>query len=404
MEEGTDLKRWMLRALPLLLAAGLCLLGGCGAPVGNGDTGPSGEPASVQTPQTDTRADADPRAAMEETAERMLERMTLEEKVGQMFFVRCPEENAAADVQNYALGGVLLFGRDFDGRTYGEVRALTDGLQRSAKIPLLIGTDEEGGTVVRASADPHLRRSKFLSPQALYAQGGMDAVTADAAEKSSFLLGLGVNVNFAPVCDVSTDPADFIYARTLGQDAETTAEYVGDVTAVMARSGIGAVLKHFPGYGNNADTHTGVAVDGRPYETFAQSDFLPFRAGASSSNAAVLVSHNIVECMDDALPASLSPAVHELLRTELSFDGVVMTDDLAMDALARYTSDGTVAVLAVQAGNDMLVTTDYQSQIPQVIAAVENGEISTARIDEAVTRVLLWKMRLGLIDGETGAP
>lgn len=395
------MKRWILYAMPFFIALALCLLNGCGAPT---ESAPSSDVPPVQTAPVQTAQPGNgTRKEMEQRSAQMLENMTVEEKVGQLFFVRCPEENAAEDVQTYHLGGVLLFGRDFEGRTYGEVRGLTDSLQSGAKIPLLIGADEEGGTVVRASSNSALRRSKFASPQTLYAQGGMDAITADAAEKSSFLLGLGVNVNFAPVCDVSTDPADFIYGRTLGQDAETTAEYVGSVTAVMECSGIGAVLKHFPGYGNNVDTHTGIAVDKRPYETFAQSDFLPFRAGVTAGNAAVLVSHNIVECMDDTLPASLSPAVHEALRTELSFDGVVMTDDLAMDALDQYSSDGTVAVLAIQAGNDMLVTTDYQSQIPQVIQAVENGSISQERIDEAVTRVLVWKMDLGLIDAEGGA-
>ena len=230
--------------------------------------------------------------------------------------------------------------------------------------------------------------------------GGMEAVAADAAEKSSFLLGLGINVNFAPVCDVSTDSGDFIYDRAFGQDAAATSDYAETVTAAMDAAGIGAVMKHFPGYGDNVDTHTGIAVDQRPYETFETSDFLPFAAGMTSPTAAVLVSHNIVVSMDETLPASLSPEVHRVLREELGFTGVAMTDDLAMDALAQYSADGSAAVLAVQAGNDMIVTTDYESQIPAVIAAVEDGRISEERLDEAVTRVLAWKIRLGLIAPE----
>ena len=320
--------------------------------------------------------------------------------MGQLFFVRCPETGAAEDVAAYHLGGVLLFGRDFEGKTYGQVRAETDGLQAAADIPLLIGVDEEGGTVVRASANRHLRAEKFPSPQALYRDGGMEAIAADAAEKSSFLLGLGINVNFAPVCDVSTDSGDFIYDRAFGQDAAATSDYAETVTAAMDAAGIGAVMKHFPGYGDNVDTHTGIAVDQRPYETFETSDFLPFAAGMTSPTAAVLVSHNIVVSMDETLPASLSPEVHRVLREELGFTGVAMTDDLAMDALAQYSADGSAAVLAVQAGNDMIVTTDYESQIPAVIAAVEDGRISEERLDEAVTRVLAWKIRLGLIAPE----
>ena len=165
----------------------------------------------------------------------------------------------------------------------------------------------------------------------------------------------------------------------------------------MDAAGIGSVLKHFPGYGNNVDTHTGIAVDERPYETFVESDFLPFEAGIAAGADSVLVSHNIVGSMDSTLPASLSPEVHRVLREELGFSGVVLTDDLAMDAVEAYAEDGSVAVLAVLAGNDMIITTDYRTQIPLVIAAVEEGTIAESAIDQAVSRVLGWKYDLGLL-------
>ena len=383
----------ILFAAALAAALGL-LLAGCGAPAETPEPSGGGETPAVEGPAPQSAP------TEEEIAAALAADMTTEEKVGQLFFVRCPETGAAEDVAAYHPGGVLLFGRDFEGKTYGQVRAETDGLQAAADIPLLIGVDEEGGTVVRASANRHLRAEKFPSPQALYRDGGMEAIAADAAEKSSFLLGLGINVNFAPVCDVSTDSGDFIYDRAFGQDAAATSDYAETVTAAMDAAGIGAVMKHFPGYGDNVDTHTGIAVDQRPYETFETSDFLPFAAGMTSPTAAVLVSHNIVVSMDETLPASLSPEVHRVLREELGFTGVAMTDDLAMDALAQYSADGSAAVLAVQAGNDMIVTTDYESQIPAVIAAVEDGRISEERLDEAVTRVLAWKIRLGLIAPE----
>ena len=113
---------------------------------------------------------------------------------------------------------------------------------------------------------------------------------------------------------------------------------------------------------------------------------------------AVLVSHNIVECMDGELPASLSPNVHRILREELGFDGVVMTDDLAMDAVSAYAADGAVAVMALEAGNDLVLTTDYRTQIPKVIEAVENGTLDVSVIDTACRRVLRWKQALGLLD------
>ena len=212
------------------------------------------------------------------------------------------------------------------------------------------------------------------------------------------LKAFGVNVNFAPVCDVSTNPDNFIYARSFGQDAQTTADYISSVVPVYAQSGIACVLKHFPGYGNNADTHTGIALDARPYTTFEQSDLVPFESGIAAGAPFVLVSHNIVECMDGAYPASLSAKVHTLLRDTLGFTGVIVTDDLAMDAVKAYAQDGSAGVLAIQAGNDMIVTTDYQTQIPQVIAAVRSGEIAESEIDAHVFRVLHEKQALGLID------
>ena len=160
------------------------------------------------------------------------------------------------------------------------------------------------------------------------------------------------------------------------------------------------------------DTHTGIAVDQRPLETFETADFLPFSAGmkAGGGTTAVLVSHNIMTAVDDTLPASLSPAVHQLLRQKLGFDGVAMTDDLAMEAVAAYAEDGAVAVMALEAGNDLVITTDYRTQIPKVLEAAENGTLSPETIDTACRRVLTWKQALGLLpsaesrSGGTSAP
>lgn len=139
-----------------------------------------------------------------------------------MFFVRCPETDAAALTAQYDIGGYLLFARDFDGQTKESVANTIAAYQNAAKTPMLIGADEEGGTVVRVSSNPNLRGTKFQSPQALYREGGFDRITSDTAEKDALLRDLGINVNFAPVCDVSTDPSDFIYARSFGMDAEQT--------------------------------------------------------------------------------------------------------------------------------------------------------------------------------------
>ena len=387
--------RRLLAAMLTLLV--LFSLAACGAPPTPEEPVP---PVQEELPAVEPPPPATEPEPPADPVEELLTSMTLEEKVGQLFFVRCPAENAADDVSAYHLGGYILFGRDTKDKTADALIQTIQSYQDAAAVPLLIGVDEEGGTVVRVSSNPHLRASKFQSPQKLFAGGGMEAVTADAREKDILLDALGFNVNLAPVADVSTDPGDFIYNRAFGRDAAATADYVSAVTAQMAADGMGSVLKHFPGYGNNADTHTGIAVDDRPYEDFVNGDFLPFLAGmeAGGSTTAVLVSHNIVECMDAELPASLSPNVHRILREELDFDGVVMTDDLAMDAVAAYAEDGAVAVMALEAGNDLVLTTDYRTQIPKVKEAVENGELDESVIDTACRRVLQWKQALGLLE------
>ena len=387
--------RRLLAAMLTLLV--LFSLAACGAPPTPEEPVP---PVQEELPAVEPPPPATEPEPPADPVEELLTSMTLEEKVGQLFFVRCPAENAAEDVSAYHLGGYILLGRDTKDKTADALIQTIQSYQDAAAVPLLIGVDEEGGTVVRVSSNPHLRASKFQSPQKLFAGGGMEAVTADAREKDILLDALGFNVNLAPVADVSTDPGDFIYNRAFGRDAAATADYVSAVTAQMAADGMGSVLKHFPGYGNNADTHTGIAVDDRPYEDFVNGDFLPFLAGmeAGGSTTAVLVSHNIVECMDAELPASLSPNVHRILREELDFDGVVMTDDLAMDAVAAYAEDGAVAVMALEAGNDLVLTTDYRTQIPKVKEAVENGELDESVIDTACRRVLQWKQALGLLE------
>ena len=370
------------------------------APDASQEAGTSGETAgAAEEPEGSDAAgeqaeEPDPIAAR---AQELLDGMTLEEKVGQMFIARCPETDAAQLAADYHLGGYILFGRDFKDKTAEQVTTDIQSCQDAAEIPLLIAVDEEGGTVNRVSSNPNLRSSPFRSPQSLYSEGGLELVRSDAQEKCRLLESLGININFAPVCDVSQDPADFIYDRTLGRDAQETSQYVAAVVETMAEEGMGSVLKHFPGYGNNADTHTGVAYDDRPYDTFLTSDFLPFQAGIAAGADMVLVSHNIVSAMDEASPASLSPEVHRVLREDLGFTGVIVTDDLVMDGVRDFAGDDEAAVLAVQAGNDLLCCTDFQTQVPAVLAAVESGEITEEQIDAAVLRVLTMKLRLGIL-------
>lgn len=322
--------------------------------------------------------------------------MTLAQKVGQMFFIKNDGRFGAEELENIPAGGIILFAGDFRGETKTSLTEKINGFQEASTFPLLIGTDEEGGSVIRVSSFSALSNKSFDSPRTLYASGGFDAISEDAVEKSELLISYGINVNFAPVCDVSVNPGEFMYQRSFGDSAEDTAEYVSLVVSKMKEQRMGSVLKHFPGYGGNGDTHKAIVHDKRPYEQFEEADYLPFRSGIDAGADSVLVSHNIVECMDPDYPASLSVKVHEELRDKLGFEGVILTDDLMMGGVSDGFSEEEAAVQAVLAGNDMLLSTDYAVQFEAVLEAVKNDEISEQRIEESVRRILRWKYNLGL--------
>ncbi len=337
-----------------------------------------------------------PVSAKTSKIDQMLKEMTLLEKVGQLFLADCPTDGLAS-AKTYQLGGYVLFARDFENGTPASVKKTIQGYQKASKIPMLITVDEEGGSVTRISRYKAFRDSKFLSPQALYKAGGAEAIRSDVREKAKLLKSLGVNVNLAPVADVPTSSKSFIYGRSFGTDPKLTSQYVSTVVKESNKAGLGAVLKHFPGYGDNGDTHTGIEVDSRPRSTFEKRDLLPFKAGIQAGAPAILVSHNIVKAFDSKRPASLSLSVHKLIRDDLGFNGVVMTDDLAMGAITEAYGQAEASVMAVQAGNDMLISSDFKTGIAAVLKAVKSGRIKESRIDVSVRRILEWKQQLGLI-------
>ncbi len=324
--------------------------------------------------------------------------MSLEEKVGQLFLARCPGGNAVDELQKYHLGGYILFAPDVRGETKDSLKEKIASFQEASAIPMLIAVDEEGGTVCRVSHYSAFRSTKFPSPRDLYNKGGLELILRTEEEKCFLLKELGINVNMAPVCDITTKSGAFMFSRSLGQSPEITGEFASDVCSVMAGYGVGSVLKHFPGYGNNSDTHTGIAKDKRTLEELETRDLVPFAMAIESGCDAILISHTIVECLDPEYPASLSSAVHSYLRNKMVFGGVIVTDDLYMQAIKDLYGDGEAAVLAVLAGNDLLCVTNYAAQYEAVLAAVKEGRIPMAQIDIAVERILLWKCRLGLFD------
>ncbi|MEG1066877.1 MAG: glycoside hydrolase family 3 N-terminal domain-containing protein [Erysipelotrichaceae bacterium] len=331
-------------------------------------------------------------------ATEILNTMSLEEKVGQMFFVRTPEFNASQDALNYNLGGYILFGRDVINESKDSLKSTISSYQNNSKIKMIIAVDEEGGTVNRLSNYKAFRGQPFLSPQELYNQGGIELILSDSKEKAELLLSLGINVNLAPVADISTNSNDFIYQRSLGKNTKETSNYITQLVKEMDKNHLGSVLKHFPGYGNNIDTHTGIATDKRTYQNFLDNDFKPFESGIDVGAKAILVSHNIVTSMDDKMPASLSSKVHKILRKDLHFHGVIMTDDLDMGAINQFTDHKKSAVLAIQAGNDFIMCGNYKEQIPAVLQAIKDNTIKEQTINESVHRILSWKLNLKVIE------
>ena len=365
----------MKKLIPLLLS--LCLfLGGCAdAPQKKADTK---DYSNTQT-------------------EEILESMSLDEKIAQLFIVSFPTVDAPIYTQKYGFGGYIFFGNHFKNSDPEAFKKSIEDCMENAKIPLFTAVDEEGGVVTRASRYPQFRKTPFAAPRDLYEQGGFDLIAEDTAEKCEFLKNLGINLNLAPVCDISQNSRDFIYERTIGLDAEGTAEYVKTVVHEMEKFHMGSALKHFPGYGGNADTHIGLAVDRRDIEDFYNSDFKPFKAGIDEGADMVMVSHNIVTCMDKDKPASLSPKLHDILREELGFRGIIITDDLSMGAINEFTDKENPAVGAIMAGNDMIcVSGDFKPMINAVKDAVKSGKIPESRIDESVKRIIECKKNLKL--------
>lgn len=343
-----------------------------------------GETTAVQTQEIDP-------------IEELLGDTSLEQRVGQLFLARCDDATALQDIAKYHLGGFVLFGVDFDGQTPDSIREKLIAYQAEASIPLLISVDEEGGTVNRISRNAAFRSSPFPSARNSYAQGGLEQMLAIEEEKCQLLSSLGIQVNLGPVCDISTQSDAFMYQRSLGLSSQDTAAAVAATVRVMDAYRIGSVLKHFPGYGNNADTHTGIAIDDRSLTQLEENDLVPFLSGFQAGADAVMVSHTIIQALDTGHPASLSPAVHDYIRNVMGYDGIIITDDLDMQAITDRYGAGEAAVMAVLAGNDLLCSTDYVTQYEAVLAAVLDGRIDMDTLNSAVRRVLRWKQSLNLI-------
>jgi beta-N-acetylhexosaminidase len=356
-------------------------------------------------------------------SERLLAQMTLPEKIGQLFMVSLAgdslSEAGQAFIQEQHPGAIALFGYNVGEAELEGLSRLTNAIQQTAVesgagIPLLIATDQEGGRVQRIQNGltlfpPPLFMGAITQAEALQAVG-----RASAAELAS----VGINMNLAPVGDLlvrqdMTNEQSVMYQRTWGDDPARVGWQLGQYTQGMAQAGVVGVVKHYPGHGGSAgDSHTRLpqislaadaAYDG-PLQAFAQA--------VANQIPAIMVGHLYYDQLEPQanLPASLSPTMIAILRQEMGFDGVIMTDAMDMGAIANQYYLPDAALLAIQAGVDMVVTGPYlpwdiqRAMMERLILAVENGDLSEARIDDSVARILSLKAEYGLLDWQALDP
>ena len=357
--------------------------------------GCGGGAAQTGTPQTGTPGVV-PRMTAEERAEAIASRMTLSEKIGQMMMIGVHgtelDDDSRFMLSEYAVGGVIFYDRNLE--TEEGVRRFTKDLQeaRHGEPPLLIAIDEEGGPVVRMR--------DILPPppsQAEIGESGDAALARSWAKKTAqSLRSFGINLNFAPVADVGDG------VRCYSGNADTVTAFVREAAAGYVEERMLCTLKHFPGLGKGeADTHLGTVAVSADRETLEAEDMVPFRAMIAEGDPSrffVMVSHITYTAVDESLPASLSPAVITgLLRDELGWRGVVVTDDLEMGAADVFPFE-ELGVRAVEAGADLiLVCHEYeheQATYNGILKAVQSGRVSEKRIDESVRRILRAKFAL----------
>lgn len=369
-------------------------------------------PAAALAPEA-PRAQETPSAAAQSTqlAEQILDTMTLEEKLWQLFFV-APEaltgEDAVAessDALQQALaekpvGGVILFARNLISRE--QTVSLLADVKSASRLAPFLGVDEEGGTVSRVGANSAMGVTQLQDMSAYGASGDAAALYGDLYNLAQSLNTLGFNVDFAPVADVTTgSDKNPMKLRSFSSDPERCASMVSVSVGALQDGGVAACLKHFPGYGTaTADDHNGSVSLDRTLEQLEQTEFVPFSAGIDKGAYFVMVSHLSVPAVTgDDTPADLSEKlVTELLRNTLHFQNIVITDAQNMGSIAQNYTSAEAAVAALRAGVDMvLMPQDLQEAYDGVAKAIADGVLTEDRIDRSVLRILNVKIQLGLL-------
>ncbi|NCB62777.1 MAG: beta-N-acetylhexosaminidase [Clostridia bacterium] len=379
---------------PLSLLCVFALLAGCG---------PTATPAPSESPIPTAVPSASPTPEPTPTPDPIqlrLDDMTLEEKVAQMFVVgfdgTAAEGDVADYVQSYHMGGVILFGRNVESAE--QLVSLTNGIKalNGDYIPLFVGVDQEGGTVERMP--PEIK--KLPKP---YDLGSASPDNYDGAAKLGEALAaecatFGFNLDFAPSFDVWSNPKNTVIGkRSFSSDPSVAAVAAARCGDGLGDNGIIPVPKHFPGHGDtDVDSHIGLPVVSKSFDEWVGSDFPPFWGAIDYGYHTMMVSHILLTCLDDAYPATLSKKiVTDFLRGEQRFEGVLFTDDMTMGAITENYGLGEACVLAVEAGNDVLLVchkrADVETAYASVLEAVRSGRIRETRMDESVTRILSLK-------------
>lgn len=354
-------------------------------------------------------------------ADATLRRMSLEEKVGQLFVNYVYGASAdAADSRNterygvatpaevvakYRLGGVIYFAWSDNVADQSKIAGLSNGLQRAARdasprtdIPLTISTDQETGLVARIGPPA----TEFAGAMALGATRDPEATRTTYAITGRELRAFGINADYAPDADVNVNPANpVIGVRSFGSRPDLVAEHVPQAIAGLQNAKVSAAAKHFPGHGDtNVDSHTGFPVINHTREEWETIDAPPFRAAIEADADMIMTAHISVPALDPSGdPATLSePIVTGILRDQLGYDGVVVTDSLRMDAVRQNYPDAEVAVRAIEAGVDVLLDANSPDvQYRAVIDAVRSGRLTEERIDQSVRRILAMKFERGAV-------
>lgn len=348
----------------------------------------------------------------------ILKNMTLEEKIGQMLFVgldtlRADGKNGKLTKMNRTIkgkieawspGGVILYGKNMEDKE--QITELTEELQQVSRIPLLIGTEEEGGENSRIASQEKIEVEETEEAQRIGEAGDRTKAQETGQIIGSYMKEMGFNLNFAPVADVSeTAEHTIMGSRTYGSDAEVTSDMAAAFIRGIQAEGVSAVLKYFPGQGSlTADTHKGAADIIKTIKELRKTEFKPFSAGIDAGVDFIMVGHASVSSVtENQTPASLSKLmIAEILRNELQFDSVVITDSMNMKAITETYSAEEAAAKAVKAGADMILCPDNGREAYEGIRkAVKDGEIEEKRLDESVLRILRVKIRRGMIPEDT---